>query len=160
MGNLALKADRKDDAIDMREICDSIGFLTRLAQVRTYDTFFEDLGQFGLRPGEYSTLLLIARNPGIRQGILAQALCIKPAHMTKLVRTFEDRGLVERTIPDHDRRSVHLDLTDAGHAFVAQHRQAFSRHEKRLNSTLSADELRALKLLLRKYVGYDGEKPA
>lgn len=149
-----------EETVDMRDLAESIGFLTRLAQVRTYETFFEDLGAHGLRPGEFSTLLMISRNPGIRQGVLAQTLRIKPAHMTKLIRAFEDRGLVDRTIPDNDRRSVQLSLTPAGREFIDEHRPAFARHEINLRSTLSASELRTLKQLLRKYVGFDWEEKA
>ena len=64
------------------------------------------------------------------------------------------------TIPDHDRRSVQLDLTEAGRDFVKHHRDAFVQHEKRLMSALTESELGMLKRLLRKYVGFEGEKPA
>lgn len=143
--------------LDMGELVDSLGFLVRLCQVRVYEDFFQDLAKYGVRPGEYSTLLMIGRNPGIRQGQLAQALSVKPAHMTKLIRGFEDRGLVERVIPDNDRRSVELSLTDAGHEFVAARKQAFIRHETRRPDTLTASELETLKHLLRKYAGINRE---
>ena len=146
-----------EETVDMRDLANSVGFLTRLAQVKTYETFFEDLGAHGLRPGEYSTLLLIGRNPGIRQGLLAQILRIKPAHMTKLIRAFEDRDLVQRNIPDNDRRSVQLSLTEAGRGFIEEHRHAFAQHEINLRSTLTAEELHTLRHLLRKYVGFDTE---
>jgi len=155
---LALNATDTEEQVDMRDLIDSIGFLTRIAQVHSYNQFFEDLGDYGLRPGEFSTLLLLDRNPGIRQGVLAQTLRIKPAHMTKLVRAFADRGLIERIIPDHDRRSVELALTEAGKAFVSEHRPAFLRHDTKKPSTLTVAELHALKNLLRKYVGLEGEE--
>lgn len=153
----ALNATDTEELVDMRDLTDSIGFLTRLAQVHTYEHFFEDLGNYGLRPGEFSTLLLLDRNPRIRQGVLAQALRIKPAHMTKLIRAFEERGLVERIIPDHDRRSVELALTPAGTEFVREHRPAFMKHEARNPPGLTQREVQTLKGLLRKYVGIDGE---
>ncbi|MAS07106.1 MAG: MarR family transcriptional regulator [Ahrensia sp.] len=156
--DVAVKEPVTEDTVDLRDLVESVGFLARLAQVHTYETFFEDLGAHGLRPGEFSTLLLIGRNPEIRQGLVAQILRIKPAHMTKLVRSFEDRGLVERTIPDHDRRSVQLSLTPAGRDFIEEHRSAFAQHEINLRSTLSGSELRTLKQLLRKYVGFDWEE--
>ena len=155
--SLTLEKTGADETVDMRDLFDSIGFLTRLAQVHAYENFFESLGKYGLRPGEFSTLLLIDCNPGIRQGALAQALRIKPAHMTKLIRAFEDRGLVERIIPDHDRRSVVLTLTTAGKQFVAENRPAFLKHESNNPPTLTQRELQTLKSLLRKYVGLHGE---
>jgi DNA-binding MarR family transcriptional regulator len=74
-----------------------------MAQLRSFDFFFEDLGKLGLRPGEFSVLWVIHVNPGVRQGVLAQTLRIKRAHMTKMIRSFEERGLVARTIPEDDR---------------------------------------------------------
>ena len=59
-------------------------------------------------------LTLILHNPGIRQGVLARRLMIKRAHMTKLIRSLEKSGYVERTIPDEDRRSVTLRLKCEG----------------------------------------------
>ena len=156
--DVAVNEPVTEETVDLRDLADSVGFLARLAQVRTYETFFEDLGAHGLRPGEFSTLLLIGRNPGIRQGLVAQILRIKPAHMTKLVRSFEDRQLVERTIPDHDRRSVQLSLTQTGRDFIDEYRTAFAQHEINLRSTLTASELRTLMPLLRKYVGLDWEE--
>lgn len=155
--SLTLEKTATDEKVDLGDLFDSIGFLTRLAQVHTYEKFFEELGDRGLRPGEFSTLLLLDSNPGIRQGVLAQTLRIKPAHMTKLIRAFEERGLVERIIPDHDRRSVELALTSTGKAFLQEHRAAFMRHETRKPSGLTQQELHTLKGLLRKYVGLHGE---
>jgi DNA-binding MarR family transcriptional regulator len=155
---IALDPTDTEEPVDMRDLTGSIGFLTRLAQVHTYERFFENLGDYGLRPGEFSTLLLLDRNPGIRQGVLAQALRIKPAHMTKLIRAFEERGLVERIIPDHDRRSVELALTPDGRKFVREHRPAFMKHEARNLPTLTPQEVETLKSLLRKYVGIDREE--
>lgn len=145
------------DGVDIGDLGESIGFLTRMAQLHAFEDFFEHLGGEGLRPGEYSTLLVIDRNPHIRQGVLAQALRIKPAHMTKLIRGFETRGLLTRRIPDHDRRSVELVLTEEGREFVRTHRPAFADHENRLPSQLTARETQQLKRLLRKFAGLPEE---
>jgi len=158
MSDIAVKDAAAEDEVDLHVLQDSLGFLTRIAQVHTYDLFFQDLGAQGLRPGEFSTLLLLERNPRIRQGVLAQALRIKPAHMTKLIRAFEDRGLVERIIPDHDRRSVELLLTERGKALIAENRSAFLEHESRMPPSLRQSEVRTLKHLLRKYVGMESEE--
>ena len=158
MSNADVSEAATDDEVDMSVLQDSIGFLTRIAQVHTYDLFFQDLGEQGLRPGEFSTLLMLERNPYIRQGVLAQALRIKPAHMTKLIRAFEDRGLIERIIPDYDRRSVELVLTARGKALVEDNRPAFLAHESKNPPNLTPSEVQMLKRLLRKYVGMDTEE--
>jgi len=145
------------DPLRLSPLTGSLGFLLRMAQVQVFDFFFEDLGKIGLRPGEFSLLWVIHANPGLRQGVLAQTMRIKRAHMTKMIRSFEERGLVERTIPDEDRRAVELRLTEAGTAFVAAHAETFFSHDDRRPTTLSPQEHAQFMALLQKYVGLPAE---
>jgi DNA-binding MarR family transcriptional regulator len=148
----AIKTNAEDE-VDLGSLEDSIGFLLRIAQMRIFQQFFVALGELGLRPGEISVLLVIQRNPAIRQGMLGQHLMIKPAHMTKLIRTFEAQGLVARHIPDDNRRAVELNLTPAGERFVKEKAPLFFRHERTRNDNLNAEERRDFKRLLRKLTG-------
>ncbi|MGV0909878.1 MarR family winged helix-turn-helix transcriptional regulator [Martelella sp. FOR1707] len=146
------------DDVQLGELNDSLGFLLRVAQVRVYDQFYERFGADDLRPGEFSMLWVIHLNPDIKQGILAQMLRIKPAHMTKTVRRFEDQGLIEREIPDHDRRSVLLRLTAKGEDFVAANCRNFFGEDAYNTHDLSAGEAATLARLLRRYVGLEGRE--
>jgi DNA-binding MarR family transcriptional regulator len=130
----------------------SLGFLLRLAQLASFREFFEDLGGYGVRPGEITVLMLIGENPGIRQGVLARRLMIKRAHMTKMVRAMEEAGLVTRTVPEDDRRSVELRLSDRGRARIGALGAPFLAHEMRAARGLTAREEAELKRLLRKYL--------
>lgn len=132
---------------------DSLGFLLRLAQLRNFSSFFDDLGALGLRPGMVSVLIMVAENPGIRQGVLARALMIKRAHMTKMVQAMEDEGLIRRTVPEEDRRSVELWITQAGRARLDETRAPFDAFEKRASRRLSPAEERDLRRLLQRYLG-------
>src|SRR5690606_41841477 len=108
------------DALALGELSHSTGFLLRLAQLVSFRDFFDDLGGLGIRPGETSVLMLIGENPGVRQGVLARALMIKRAHMAKMMAAMEREGLVIRSVPDDDRRSVALRLSEKGQAQVAR----------------------------------------
>ncbi|MDH3264248.1 MAG: MarR family transcriptional regulator [Paracoccaceae bacterium] len=130
----------------------SLGFLLRLAQLASFREFFEDLDGLGVRPGEITVLMLIGENPGIRQGVLARRLMIKRAHMTKMVRAMEESGLVKRTVPEDDRRSVELWLSAEGAARLEALGAPFLAHETRPARGLTAREERELKRLLRKYL--------
>ena len=141
--------------VDMGPLADSLGFLLRLAQLRAFEEFFSDNGPGGLKPGEFSVLWVIARNPGIRQSVLGQRLMIKRAHMTKLVRGMEDQGLVSRCIPDADRRAVELTLTAAGEKEVGRAAEAFFTYEKTTGAPLAQSEVAQLVALLQKYVGLE-----
>jgi DNA-binding MarR family transcriptional regulator len=144
---------RSSAGVDMGQLSNSLGFLLRLAQLRAFEDFFSDHGPGGLKPGEFSALWVIARNPGIRQSVLGARLMIKRAHMTKLIRGAEDQGLVSRRIPDADRRAVELTLTVAGEKCVAKAAESFFAYEKTTGGPLARDEIAQLIGLLQKFVG-------
>lgn len=153
------QAAEAEDDVDARlafgPLAHSLGFLLRLAQVRNYEHFFDRFGEIDLRPGEYSVMWVIAANPGIRQGHLARALSIKPAHMTKVIRRLEELGRLRRTIPDDDRRSVRLTLTEAGAAFVEANKGAFFGVDNYNRHSLTPEETETLAGLLKKYSGIE-----
>lgn len=146
------------DQVKLGALAGSVGFLLRLAQLRAFEDFFSDNGPRGLKPGEFSVLWVIARNPGIRQSVLGQRLMIKRAHMTKLIRAMEDQGLVSRRIPDTDRRAVELTLTPSGESEVAKASALFFDYEQRTGAPLDDREQAALLALLKKYVGLREEQ--
>lgn len=145
------------DQVKLGPLGDSIGFLLRLAQLRAFDDFFSDHGPQGLKPGEFSVLWVIARNPGIRQSVLGQRLMIKRAHMTKLIRAMEDQDLVSRRVPDADRRAVELTLTPSGERAVEAASRLFFDYEQRTGAPLDSREQADLIVLLKKYIGLQEE---
>ena len=143
-----------DQDITIGDLENSLGFLMRIAQLRVFDKFFERFADSELRPGEFSILWVIHLNPGIRQGRLAQALSIKPAHMTKTIRRLEQANMVTRQVPDLDRRSVHLRLTAVGESFIADNQAHFFGENAYHDSNLTAEETQQLEKLLKKYCGF------
>ncbi|MCL4676591.1 MAG: MarR family winged helix-turn-helix transcriptional regulator [Pararhodobacter sp.] len=139
-----------DDALDLGKLTGSLGFLLRMAQIRTFEQFFAAFGDQGVRPGEITTLWVIDLNPEVRQGAVAQVLHIKPAHMTKLVQRLVRDGLIERHVPQHDRRSVHLALTPAGKARLDALRPTFLNVHGAEKVGLSDREAEQLIALLNK----------
>jgi DNA-binding MarR family transcriptional regulator len=136
---------------------DSLGFLLRLSQLRSFGLFFARFEETGVRPGELSVLVMIAENAGVRQGVLAKALRIKRAHMTKMIHGMEAQGLVTRTVPEDDKRSVELWLTEEGKALVARLLPILDLHEATAPDRLTPEEAQLLKQLLRKYLALGGE---
>lgn len=148
------------DRVDVGPLSSSLGFLLRMAQLKAFEHYFTELADLELKPGELSVLMLILRNPGIRQGVLAQRLMIKRAHMTKLIRALEKGGYVKRTIPDEDRRSVTLTLTAEGRRTMQRHWMRLVSYEQAPRSPLSAEQQRQLIALLQTFVGLDAEEMA
>lgn len=154
-----LEREAAADEVRFGALRTSLGFLVRLAQLKGYERFFAELSEHGMRPGEFSVLAVIGLNPGIRQGVLASKLMIKRAHITKLVRGFEDQGLVSRRIPDEDRRVVELTLTVRGEGFVEKRLPLFTAFEANVPEGLTAAERDQLIVLLQKFLGL-GEREA
>jgi DNA-binding MarR family transcriptional regulator len=145
---------RQEQEVSLAGLTDSIGFLLRMAQLKVFAQFFEDLGKYGLKPGEFSVLVLIGENPGVRQGQIAAAMKIKPAHMTKMVRGFEDQGLVDRSVPPDDRRAVELRLSEKGKDYVGELSPHFYAFDRSQQEPLTKSEMQTMRGLLRKFNGY------
>jgi DNA-binding MarR family transcriptional regulator len=132
----------------------SAGLIMRIAQLTVFEHFFEVFGQSDIKISEFTVLYTIAQNPGIRQGVLADVLKIKWPNMTKLVRTLEERGLIERHVPPNDRRSVHLRVTSKGRKQIAVSEQNMYRSDRMALSMLNDEEHAQLLKLSRKIAGW------
>jgi DNA-binding MarR family transcriptional regulator len=141
------------DDVRFGPLSESLGFLLRLLQLVSFQDFYTRFASSGIRPGETSVLILIDENPGIRQGVLAQRLMIKRAHMTKMVQAFEADGLVKKSVPKDDKRGIELHLTAKGQRHVNKIKPIFTEFEAVTRHGLNAREETELKRLLRKSLG-------
>ena len=150
---LAGKAD-----ISLGDLEKSGGFLLRIAQLSAFERFFTVFGESEIRISEFTVLLALSENPGIRQGVLADVLKIKWPNMTKLVRALEERGLVARHVPHDDRRSVVLSVTEAGRRQIDASADKMYRSDREALSMLSEEEHAELIRLSRKIAGWPEAK--
>lgn len=134
------------------------GFLLRIAQLSAFERFFAVYGESEIRISEFTVLLALSENPGIRQGVLADILKIKWSNMTKLVRALEERGLISRHVPHDDRRSVLLSVTEAGRQQIDASADKMYRSDRAALSMLSDAEHAQLITLSRKIAGWPGAK--
>ena len=139
--------------VELGALSNSLGFMLRLAQIRAFDAYFREFTDISLTPGTISMLTIIEANPGIRQGVLARRLRIKPANMTKTVRALENDGYVERHVPSDDRRALELKLSAKGREAVLTFLDRTRRHEMESFGPLELAEREELMRLLTKYVG-------
>lgn len=134
------------------------GFLLRMAWLQISEKLEENSLSVSLSAAEYTILQMIAQSPGVRQGHLAQALYIKPAAMTRIIRGFEDRALVLREVPEGDRRTVRLSIRPAGRKALEQARALFGGMAEHERGPLSSDEQKQLNQLLRRFCGLEGSE--
>jgi DNA-binding MarR family transcriptional regulator len=166
MGTVAIERPEEDDShpFVLGDLDRSAGFSLRIAQLTAFERLFALL-EPKIRISEFTVLLAVSNNPGVRQGILADLLKIKWPNMTKLVRGLEKEGLVERQIPLNDRRSVVLRLTRKGRDRVDALAAQVRRCDREALSMLDEGEYDQLLVLCRKIAGWplppqpDGSNP-
>ncbi len=101
---------------------------THTELVRSFNRFYTK--QIGLlREGLLQTpfsltqarvLYELGRSPGIRSTSLVEELGLDPGYLSRLLKSFEERGLVRRSNAKNDRRVNHLSLTAKGRAEFAR----------------------------------------
>jgi DNA-binding MarR family transcriptional regulator len=149
----------QDDGLRYGALRHNTGFLLRMCWLQVSEKLEESGQSVSLSAPEYTILRMIAQTPGVRQGHLAQALYIKPAAMTRVIRTFEDRALIAREIPDGDRRTVRLSILPAGEQALEQAFSLFGGAAEHERGALDPAEQLELNRLLRKFCGLDVPEP-
>jgi MarR family transcriptional regulator for hemolysin len=89
--------------------------------------------------------------------MMAQAMGITGATLTHHLAGLESEGLVRRWREPGNRRVQRVELTDEGIALFDRLRAVAVRHDRRLRSGLTDDEVEQLRVLLGKLqTGVDG----
>jgi len=144
------------DGIDFGPAAGFAGFMARMAQVQIYEAFYRDFHDRKITTGQIGILIAVGRNPGIRQGALAEALRIKRSNMAKVVRVLEHDGMLEKRTQARDQRALELRLTRKGRAIVERMVPEIAVSDRAATAMLSERERATLLTLLARIVGYPG----
>lgn len=134
--------------VDMGPLPGFIGYPLRRAQLSVFEEFDRTVGDLGLRPGQFSVLTVIDKNPGIQQSKLARTLKIKGPNLVAVINGLEKRGLAERRAAD--RRSYALYLSAKGQALVLRAVAALRLQEQEFDRLLGRGGRARLVGLLQK----------
>jgi DNA-binding MarR family transcriptional regulator len=146
----ATSAPRKKSTTNFGMLPDLVGYQLRLAQIAMFRDFAHGLGEEDMTPGLFGVLVIIEANPDLKQSELAHATHLDRSTVVTVIDNLEKRGLVERRVALHDRRSNAIRLTAAGTALLRKLKRQVSLHEKRLAENFSADERASFIALLQK----------
>ena len=103
----------------------------------------------GLSTPQYAVLDAIGRDPGRSGAALARACFVTPQSMNELLQRLEKTGLVERAgDPSHGRRLSYT-LTKRGRRLLGRLTDDMEAVQRRMVSTLSAEQVEALSAHLR-----------
>jgi DNA-binding MarR family transcriptional regulator len=129
---------------DLAGLDSHVGYMLRRAQLAVFGDFIACQRGAVARPGQFSILALIDRNPGLSQSQVCSALGIKRANLVAVIDELESAGLVRRDASAKDRRSNHLHLTPAGQRALRSAQGGQEEHEARIARLLGANGRRSL----------------
>ena len=115
------------------------------------------MAEAGGSASTWQVLLLVRSGRWEAQSRIAEALGITGATLTHHLGSLEQRGLVRRWREDGNRRVQQVALTEAGEALFEQLREVAARHDRRLRSNMTDDEVDQLAALLGKLRGTLGD---
>jgi DNA-binding MarR family transcriptional regulator/ribosomal protein S18 acetylase RimI-like enzyme len=93
---------------------------------------------------EARILYELAQASGITAATLRRSLCLNAGYMSRLLASFEKRGLLQSKPSQHDQRALLLQLTPAGRRSAARVNRQSSREMELLLQTVPAPERLAL----------------
>jgi DNA-binding MarR family transcriptional regulator len=137
-------------SIDASYLEGLIGYNARRAALTVIGVFLERMKPYGLRPVDFSTLSLIAHNPGVTARQLCHALGVLPPNMVGLLNTLEQRALIERRPHPSDRRAQGLHLSATAGAMMQAAERTAAELEQDAAHRLSPAEQKTLMRLLQK----------
>lgn len=140
--------DSAPEPVDLGPLPDRVGYLLRRAQVAVFADLFEAFAGQDITPAQYSVLCILHRNPGIRQGRVAEALGIKRTNFVPLVNRLQARGLARRAPVPDDGRAAALFLTEAGERLADWLDRVVAAHEARMEARLGPGGRQQLMALL------------
>lgn len=121
-----------------------VGYMLRQAQLAVFADFITKQRGSVLRPGQFSILAVIGRNPGLSQTKVCTALGIKRANLVAAIDALEVLGLVRRAASVTDRRSNRLHLTPVGQRALHATLETQAEHEAHITRVLGISGKRAL----------------
>jgi len=109
-----------------------LGYALRRAQNALYLDFYRVTEGLDVSPQRFAALVLVAGNPGMRQGLLAQAMGLHRSGALRLTDWLTAQGWVERRDDPLDARSWGLHLTATGRRMLNKLEQAVRAHDQAL----------------------------
>lgn len=108
------------------------------------------LGESDLHPGQGLCLHVLARHDGMSQRDLAETMHVAPPTLSRMLRSMQRTGLVERRHDDRDQRLTRVYLSPEGRALAEEARAALADHIPVAMAALTPEERVELARLLDK----------
>ena len=108
---------------------------------RTLARHFDDaLRPHGLTSGQFSILMSLNRPDAPTIGSVANLLAMDRTTLTANIKPLERRGLLHVTVPEHDKRSRCLSLTDDGRQLLVEAFPTWQASHKAIEDIIGGTE--------------------
>lgn len=112
-----------------------------------------ELASFGdVSSAQWVVLMVLSHHDDVMAAHLAKRLNYDPGSMTRLLDRLQDKGLIQRTRLDDDRRCIRIELTESGRTLAPQLPTAAINAINKSLTGFSAEEHRTLNALLGRMI--------
>ena len=137
------------DGLERGALADMLGIALIRAYNGAYKFFYRSVDP-EMKPGYYTSLSLILKNPGLTQKALAKAIQRDPSSVVPMLDAFEAKGWITRERSAKDRRAHELYLTRQGKMAAKRFDKQVEEIEAQMAAHLGQQNSRELRTLLRK----------
>jgi DNA-binding MarR family transcriptional regulator len=142
--------DLAENAAEVYRVEEQIGFLLRRAHQRASLIFETVMGEFGMTPMQFSTLIKLQDLRQASQNELGRAVAMDPATTFGVVNRLKKQGLVKQRRDPRDARRLLLTLTAKGERLSHDMRAVARDVSARTLAPLAKEEANRLVALLGK----------
>ncbi|RFU67524.1 MarR family transcriptional regulator [Peribacillus saganii] len=108
------------------------------------------LAPFNLAPEQNLILMLLWELDGLSQNDIAEKLDKDKTNIARMVLNLERKGFIKRTVSQHDRRSLKVNLTEKGRALGNKIIPITEEFNHLVTHGITEEELKELSRILKK----------
>jgi DNA-binding MarR family transcriptional regulator len=131
---------------------EGVGFSLGRARKTFILALEKELAPYDISSSQWAVILNIADGRAATAGELCKAMRYDPGGMTRLLDRLETKGFLRRVRDEHDRRTVHLELTASGKALRPRIIEALVRVLNQLLRGFTRSEVRQLQDMLGRII--------
>lgn len=132
------------DGFEFAETRRSLPMALLMAREAVMERFRPVLNAHDVTEQQWRVMRVLQENQNADASALAEAACILPPSLTRILRTLEARGFIDLRRHPEDLRRSRINLTDAGQRFIARVSPESAAIYSRIEHRLGRDRIQHL----------------
>ena len=137
----------------LRDVYSRPGFLLKRCHQVSAAIFLKFCGEFGMTPSQYGALCALSDYPDIDQIALGRLTGLDRSTVGLVIRLLDERGLIERSVSQNDKRRMRLKLSKSGRRLLSDIAPAAKQAEAAVLVGLPRQKRQAFLSLLNEFLG-------